>query len=270
MSQLEVYPFTKLSWRSRKIQREWQPIMRELSQAVYFTEYEMVKRGHRDADVYQLDPNRFDVQIKKVFDDKLSYQPILRSKKYSGFGHRHYLKNQIDMDTFIYGVVAKDYETAIKFREASLGNIDHKAIGQMLGYPDCCTDWFLKVWLKEGCVDPMYETALQTSNHKILKEGEVEVHGHPYLNRLIRYFNFTIIPFFACSYECEEAIKFSETWFKLMKEKAPTACEKLLEVLDMPCTWSLNNLIIYVDHPLFRGAANGYQFPKKRVVHWKP
>lgn len=265
----EVYPFTTMSWRSRKIKRKWEPIQREIQQAVYFAEYEGVKRGFRHCDVYQLDPDQFDWQIKRIFDDGLSYQPILRSRIYHGFGHRHYTVDKIDKDTFIYGVVGDTYENAVKFRDASLGDIDHKVIGELLGYPECCVDWFLEVWLKEGCVDPMYETAINTEGHVINDDGSVTVGGNPMYNRLVRYFGFQVIPYFTHSYNCKESQKFIDWFYGLMYEKAPDACEALLELLNMPMTWSLNNLIIYVEHPLFRGAANGYWYPEKRVVHWE-
>jgi len=269
MSKPDLFPFTVLSWNSAKIKRKWEPIQREIQNAVAFAEYEGVKRGHRRCDVYQLDPHSFDHQIEKVFMDGLSYLPILRSQLYPGFGHRHYLVEELKQDTFVYGVVGKTLEDAKLFKKASVGDVDHNQIGELLGYPKCCRDWFLEVWLKEGSCDPMYETALNTSNHEVNDDGSVTVGGNPKYNRLIRYFGLQAIPYFTCSYECKESEKFIDWFYGLMYEKAPDACEMLLEALNMPMKWSLNNLIIYIEHPLFRGAANGYWYPEKREVHWR-
>ena len=268
----EIYPFTIMSWNGPKIKRKWQPIQQKIQEAVNFAEYEGVKRGFRHCDVYQLDTDKFDWQIKKVIDDGLFYQPILRSARYHGFGHRHYHVKDLTMDSFIYGVVGDTYENAVKFREAGLGEVDHKLTGQLLGYDGCCIDWFLNVWLKQKiqCADPMYETALNTEGHEFNDDSSVTVSGNPKFNRLIRYFSFQVIPYFTCSYACTNAEKFVDWFYSLMYEYAPDECEMLLEALNMPMTWSLNNLIIYVEHPLFRGAANGYWYPEKRVVHWKP
>jgi len=266
----ELKPFVVMSWSGPKIKRKWEPIQQKIMEAVNFAEYEGVKRGHRSCDVYQLDVHSFDWQIKRVVDDGLYYQPILRSAVYKGFGHRHYHVRQIDMNTFIYGVVSNTYDDAVKFREAGLGEVDHKTTGQLLGYPECCTDWFVDIWINQRQVDPMYETALATEGHVLNEDGSVTVSGNPMYNRLLRYFAFQVIPYFTCSYECKESEKFIEWFYGLMYEYAPDECEMLLEVLNMPVTWSLHNLIIYVEHPLFRGAANGYWTPEKKVVHWRP
>lgn len=266
---MEIYPFWKLSWRSREIQERWAPLRGRIYDAAAFAEYEMVKRGFRDANVYQLDPGRFDVQIDKVLRDGLGYRPILRSKQYKGYGHRHYPTDVIDKDTFIYGVVGKTQKHADRFWKANQGGVDHTTIGRMLGYPDCDIEFFNSVWLKEGNLDPMYEVALNTEGADI--DGDVvTVSGHPYLNRLIRYFGFNLIPHFAHSFDCKEAVKFAETWLSLMREYDKEASEACIKALNQPMVWSLNNCITYVEHPLFIGAANGYDTPRKKTVKWLP
>lgn len=267
MSKIEIYPFIRMSWRNRQIRDKWEPLRKRIYQATFFAEYEMVKRGYREANVYQLDPNQFDHQIEKVMQDGLVYLPILRSKTYQGYGHRHYFATTIEKDTFIYGVVARDLEIAREFKKASLGNIDHTRIGELLGYPKCCIDFFNNVWLRDGCLDPMVEIGLNTGG----VEGDtqsIDVVGHPFLNRMIRYFGFNIIPFFPHSFDCEEALKFAKIWFDLMGEYDDEASEACLEILKMPLVWSLNSCIIYVEHPLFIGAANGYYTEKRKEIKW--
>ena len=119
----EIYPFLKIAWRSEKIRHEWEPIRSRIYNANAFAEYESVKRGLRSCDVYQLDPDKFDEQIKKATLDGLYFLPILRSRCYTGFGHVHYEKDTIDEDTFIYGVVSNTLEGAIEFHDAGVTNI---------------------------------------------------------------------------------------------------------------------------------------------------
>jgi len=275
VEKIELYPFTKISWRSNEIKEEWEPIKKRIYDATYFAEYESVKRGLRPCDVYQLDPDKFDIQIKKVFLDQLHFLPILRSRRYSGFGHRHYMADKIDENTFIYGVVSNDLLHAIRFHDAGVvdlnqrlrewtdmnpNGIDHDITGELLGYPPCDRDFFNEYWLKGGNLDPEYEIAQNT--------GGTEIRGDPALNRMIRYFGFNIIPFFPHSFNCYEASKFADWWGDLMYEYDEEATGKLYEALSMPMTWSLQNCIIYVEHPLFIGSANGYYTEKKKVVKW--
>lgn len=267
----EPAPFVQLSWNSTKIRRKWEPIRDEIYKAAHFAEYEGIKRGHRHCDVYHVDSMEFDWQLQKIFDDGLFWQPVVRSRNYDGPGRVHYVADKLGEGTFVYGVVADTLENAQKFREAGIGEIDHVETGLLLGYGQSCIDWFLDVWLKKHIPDPMYELAENSENHEINEDGSITVSGDPRINRLIRHFRFSALPqeLIPCSIDCPEAIEFADWFYGIMYEQAPDACDSLLEALNMPMTWSLVNAIIYVQHPLFRGAVNGYWFPKKRVVHWR-
>ena len=284
---VEVFPFVRLSWRSNEIMKRWAPIRRRIYSAKEFAEYEMVKRGLRKCDVYQLDPDKFDWQIKRVFLDGLHFLPILRSKQYGGFGHRHYDTDVIDENTFIYGCVCNSLDNAIRFHDAGVihlnqriqqwsphemnpDGIDHDITGESLGYPKCDRDFFSNVWLKEGCVDPMFEVARNTEGAEIIDENTVHVGGSTYLNRLARYFGFELIPFFPHSFDCKEAEQFGIKFFELMKEYDEEAAQGCYELLNTPMIWSLQNCITYIEHPLFIGSANGYYTKEKKTVKWLP
>jgi len=290
---VEIYPFTRLSYRSREIEERWEPIRSRIIGAVEYAEFQSVVQGKRRADVYQLDPDRFDQQINRVTLAGLHFLSILRSQQYGGFGHRHYTTDKITkkcdicgkgVDTFIYGVAAGTLDDAIKFHDAGVtdlsqrekqwfdmnpNGIDHDITGDLLGYPKCDRDFFRDMWLRDGNLDPEYEIALGTKGVEVT-DGVAKVSGNPLLNRLLRYWGFQIIPFFSHSFDCEEAGKFASWWIELMRQYDDEAVTRCLEMLNMPMRWSVSNCIIYVDHPLFIGAANGYLPKKKKVVEWLP
>ena len=282
---IEVYPFGKLAWRTQEIADEWDPIRTRIYNATHFAEYEMVKRGFRKADVYQLDPGKFDNQIKKVFLDGLVYLPILRSKTYSGYGHRHYPTDTIDQNTFVYGGVCRTLEDAIMFHDAGVINlserikdwppdqmnpngIDHIVTGRLLGYPECDTKFFQDTWLTDGNLDPMFEMALNTKDCFFVDDNSVQVSGVPLLNRMCRYWGFNLIPYFPHSLDCRHSVDFAATFFGIMKEFDSEATLKCLDLLSMPMKWSLQNCIVYVEHPLFIGSSNGYYTEEKKEVNW--
>jgi len=293
---VEVFPFTKLSYKSKAIEQKWEPLRRRIYGAVSYAEYEMVKQGYRHCDVYDFGPSNIMHRLKKVARDGLIFIPILISQQYGGYGHRHYVVDKFSDDTFIYGGVARTAEDAIYFHDAGVvtikerlgdyGNlkfdigdetfsmnpngIDHEVTGALLGYPACDRKFFRDTWLRDGCLDPMYEMAANTENHQAITQHHIQVTGVPLLNRLCRYWGFNIIPHFPHSFDCKESQRFADIFFKLMKdcdEEASNACK---EVLNMPMKWSMKNCITIVDHPLFIGSANGYYTKEERTVEWFP
>jgi hypothetical protein len=282
---VEIFPFVKFCWRSKEIQSKWQPLKTRIYTAVHFAEYEMVKRGYRKCDVYDFGPGNIVPRLRKVASDGLIFIPILISQQYGGYGHKHYVVNNFTDDTFIYGGVARNKDDAIRFHDAGVVNlserirdwsdmnpngIDHDITGELLGYPKCDRDFFKYTWLRDGCVDPMFEMALNTENHERVSKQKVKVSGNPLLNRLCRYWGYNIIPFFPHSFDCAEALKFADKFYGLMREYDEEAVEACYEVLSMPMMWTLNNCIIEVQHPLFWGSANGYYRPEKVTVEWFP
>jgi len=297
---LEINPFSKLVWRTPEIEAKWEPLRGRIYNCVNFAEYEMVKRGYRKCDVYDFGPQNIMTRLKKPTVDGLYYLPMLISKTYGGYGHRHYVTKDFEKDTFIYGVVSNNLEDAITFHDAGVtditerirdysnawripfdfedavghplnpNGIDHDVTGYLLGYPACDRDFFNKTWLKDGCLDPMYEMAENTVNHEVSKINHIKVSGNPMLNRLARYWGLNIIPFFPHSFDCIKAGDFADTFFNLMRERDEEAADACLEMLSMPMKWSMLNAVTILEHPLFFGSANGYYRTEKVVVEWFP
>jgi len=260
---MNLKPFVKIAWNSNKERRQWREVIQKAGQLSFQVEYETVKRGLRQVNVYHIDPQCFDEQIEKVVEDGLVFLPILRSRKYSGFSHQHYPVEKLDINCFVYGAIAHDLETAKKFREASR-NGDHITQGMLLGYPKCCCEFFQNAWIKQKALDPCYETGLNTEGYNVNK-GVVHIEGNPLLNQMLRYFGLRITPFFPCSFKCPEAIKIGEQWFDLMNKLDSNTAETIKSLLKAPLTWSLHKSIIEVTTPHFRGIVNGYDCERKEL-----
>ena len=283
---MEIAPFSKYLWKSKEIESKWEPLRQRIYGCTSFAEYEMVRRGHRRCDVYDFGPNNIMQRLKKPALDGLVFLPILISHTYNGYGHRHYVEKNFGPDTFIYGVVSNNLDDAIKFHDAGVVDlkertrpwpdremnpkgIDHNVTGALLGYPGCCRSFFDNTWLKDGCLDPMYEMAKNTNGCEV-KGNNVKVSGNPMLNRLARYWGFNIIPFFPHSFDCQLACDFADTFYSLMREHDQEAADACLEFLCMPMKWSMTNAVTTLEHPLFWGSANGYYRPDSVSVEWFP
>ncbi len=261
----DLNPFFKISWNNANIRNTYDKIIASANELSYRAEYEMVKLGLRQANVYHMTPNSFDKQIETITNDGLVFLPILRSKAYSGFSHKHFPVDKLDSDTFVFGVVAQSIEIAQKFKAASLKG-DHITQGELLGYPKCCCEAFSKNW-SSNKLDPCYESAVNTPEATLdYTKEKVHVNGDACLNTMLRYFGVRIVPFFPCSYQCSEALDVSKNWFEVMKSLNKDVTLKVKELLEQPLTWVFNKGIIYITTPIMRAVVNGYECERKSVL----
>jgi Uncharacterized protein conserved in archaea len=260
-------PFSKIAWNSNASKNDWSNLFSQINALTFKAEYEMTKRRLRKANVYHMSPANFDKQIEQITKDGLVFLPILRSKVYNGFSHSFYPVDKLEPDTFVYGVVADSLDNAEKFCQATKDS-DHKTIGNLLGYPECCCETFQDNWINKKIADPCYEAAVNTKD-AILDKETVYVKGHPHLNTMLRYFGLKIIPFFPCSYKCSNAVEVSKLWLEVMESIDSEATLQLKYLLDQPLTWSLSNSIIYIKTPLMRAVVNGYTCNTRKDIIWK-
>lgn len=265
----ETFPFVEMSWKGRKIQRRWEPVLRSINKANFYAEYEMIKRCHRKANTYHLSAWKFDEDINWATENGFVVLCIHRTQSHEGYDHKFYMQSTIEPNTTIYGVAALNYEDAKIFKDAHLlpNGTDHKLVGQLLGYPDCCIDWFLSKWLKISS-EPMFLLAQNTEDSTLINENTVQISGHPYLNILLRAFGFRICSFYPHSMKCESAKDFCQHWFNIMKEYEPEATQQLLELLNEKMTWTMHHGIIEVHTSVFRGITNGVFLDKFQKIEW--
>ncbi len=260
----EINPFIKISWSSEETRRKWASYLPSIAKITANSEYALVKKGIRAANIFCMHPQSFDREIEKITMDGLVFLPMLRSKSYVGFSHKHNPVKAIDSNALIYGVIARKLETAQNFVNLSNEN-NHIAIGQLLGYPNCCSEAFQQYWGNREIFDPCYEIA-QCTPGAITSGTCVHVGVNPLINPLLRYFGIKVIPFFPCSYECPQAVKIAEVWFNELKSLDVEIASVIKKFMEQSMTWSLNKGIIFVKNPIFRGVVNGYECKIKKEI----
>jgi len=231
-------------------------------------EYEMVRSGKRDADVFHLSYHNYDNEIEKIIDDGMVFKPIVRSRVYNGFSHKHIPVDHLGPGIMVYGVVARDLDTATRFKNAHVGkNTDHKSIGEMLGYPECCRTSFELNFKKS--FDLVYESARATPGG-IETDTHIELNTYnPLLRVDLRYAGIRVIPFFPCSYTCQEAASLSKIWVDTMYSIDPDMTDDIIRFLEKsPSRWSNLNGQVHVVHPDFEIMAGGYHDSSYREVRF--
>lgn len=235
-------------------------------------EIKSVTGGYRDINVFYLNQSNYDEQLQELTGNGLLFSPLLRIKRFDGFGHKHEIVDEIGPNTSVYGAISENSSKLKEFKEFFNQNDDYN-MGLMLGYPECCCRGYVDYIRRFP--DPVYEIAQNSPSEPQLNNQPVVLRDIPWdLQIHMRYFGFKIIPFFPCSYVCDEAKNFAEIWYDIMHSINPSTTEKLKELMLEPSTWSLYNSQVLVNRPPskanFMGYATSSYCPGKKEVDFYP
>ena len=238
------------------------------------TSYETVKRDLRPAAITAI-PNRvYDLYMSRLAEDGMFFYPFYKVKMTNGFMHNEVPAKLDDPSSFTSGCITKEIEVAKELKRlyGIYRNKDSskkttkdadKKIGELLGYPDCCCEFYSHL----ENYDPVYESALG-GDHSFFNSELYCLNSDPALFQHLRYFGINITPWFPCSYSCKESRRRSEVWFNVMKSLNLQLAEEILNLLKKPSTWDLYNGQVLITHEDFLGYVTSY-FPKvRKVVHF--
>lgn len=234
--------------------QQWVTKLSKMGMLFREAEYQMVKQGHRPAAIIHVDNNNLERAWNKINEDGLVYTPILKSSYYQGFAHKH-KPVEPGKPFFWYGALTQKVEDGQKFKQAE-NKGDHKTIGKLLGYPECCVKYFNKTFSKN--YDPIW----------VHKQGQVK--GYPECNQMLRYFGARITSHFSCSPTCEKTKKIGQQWFKTMEGIDKDLAKQLFNLLAAPLTWNSYHGVVQVETPYFIGLTHTFPLiEKKRVIEWE-
>jgi len=238
---------------------EWKGLVEKMRRFCVDMEYEMLKAGHKRAATAHIGEGDYEKTMEKINRDGFIFTPIMKVAETEG--HSHIRKKPKEGEPFTwYGCITKSHKEGQDFKKADGGasneKPDHKKIGELLGYPDCCVDYYEKN-AREN-YDPIW----------VKKSGSVE--GYPECNRLLRYFGVQISSHFTCSPKCENSKKLGEEWLSLARKKDKELTEKLYELLSTEMTWDSYHGVVQIETPYFVGVADTFPYlEKKRIINWK-
>ncbi len=237
---------------------EWKVLAKDMARLCKETEYILVKEGYRKAATIHIREDNHKELIEKINKDGLIYTPILQSGLSVGFSHEH--KEVKDGEPYYwYGCLTKTYEDGQEFKKADgtsdNRDPDHRKIGELLGYPKCCIDYFIENFSKNW--DPIW----------IDRSGKVE--GYVECNRLLRYFGIQISWHFSCSPDCEETKKIAEKWISVMRKINKELTDKIISLLSQNMTWDSYHGVVQIETPYFLGLSHTFPYlEEKRIIDW--
>ncbi|MFH0867755.1 MAG: DUF483 domain-containing protein [Candidatus Woesearchaeota archaeon] len=138
--------------------------------------------------------------------------------------------------------ISKDKNKA-EFLKLLESRNDDKTIGELLGYPKCCIDFFIENREKQQKLQNDY--ILPALNNS-------EGFEFPfYTNYAIRYFDIALLSHFPHNFHCEESIRIAKANLECMKKYSKGLADKFETMLKNPVLYTENNgVFILKDYKL--------------------
>ncbi len=249
--------FMKINGFVRVLEKQghegWKKNLSEMAGLFHKAEYEMVKRGHRTAAIIHINENNYLEMTEKMNKDGLVFTPFLKSGYYQGFSHQHKPVKEGE-PYYWYGSLTRTNKEGEIFKEANKKS-DHMAYGKFLGYPECCSEYFVNNFSSN--YDPIW----------LNKEGNID--GYPEANQMLRYFGARITSHFSCSPTCKKTKEVGEIWFEVMKSINEKTALELYKLLSEKIEWNSYHGVVSVETPYFVGVTHTYPLIEKpRVLKW--
>ena len=232
----------RIIWINSQAQDKWEGAITQISQEVQLMEIRSVLEGNRQCATITIKPEML-VKYHADYPD-LIFSVLRNTAPFEGFSHRHG-EPEPGKPFLIHCVMGKTKEVVNEFRQAFAGG-NHKTQGRLLGFPECCTEFFTQAW-KGGYFDPIWQAALNSGSEGSYNRLEVK-NAHPYSNPLLRYIGIRIGFHIPHSFCCEKTIEIARNRMRLMDENLRPIAEAMLS---MPMEWDVNHGIAQIKTPIF-------------------
>ena len=225
--------FCRRQWVSEASRDLWEPRISRIGAQFNAAEIASVEVGMRTAALQNISPEMLPELAKRAAEKQLIAIPLGTQGRSDGYSASPLTVTPGQPRD--YRVVITRIQNARDFLSAWKCSDDDR-IGYLLGYPDCCTQYFSETW-GEGCVDPTWYAAESIS-------GE---HAPMEANILLRWLGVRYIPHMPCSFDCEGTVELGQKMRALIPQPEQ---EWMDELLLMPMLWSAVNGIGEVVTPI--------------------
>lgn len=218
--------------------------------------------------MYQTEFGPFTGQLPEIIATEQGLKPVSRFRCYDESDYEHlkeacrpfeieverasvsfseYRTNVSEFGFYVYISKSEELIEKAKRLDPSVNDSgDQARFGEILGYPKCCINNFLKFSKSKG------------RKEKYLKD-KIDFR----LNTFLKFSNFYLISHFPCSWKCKKTINYVERLLEFLKEYDKDYLDKLKKNLRYPALIAFpkkSNFLDSFDHRdgiLFNGQSNG-------------
>ena len=234
--------WTRWAWASMVEREYWLPLFEKVNQSVDAIEWLTVTEGLRPALYTYASAEQMMRTQARAAKHGLVVVPVDQMNrsitKYSAGTPRGDFNPQLPWEYRI--LVAKQEVVPLILSTPNIAK-NNEILGQVLGYPKCCREFFHRTW-GAGQVDTTWDQYAETGN----AAGAVEA------NLLWRWMNIRWVSHLPCSFQCAETIERGRKTRELAKQHGFVEEAKIIDtVLSWPVEWSgVNGIAELVAPPI--------------------
>ena len=146
----------------------------------------------------------------------------------------------------LYHIYISKGKNKSKFLKLLESKNDDKAVGQILGYPKCCIDFFIKNKDSQQKIQNDYILPILINSDGF---------KFPFYNNYAaRYFDVTLLSHFPHSFHCEESIKIAKKNLECIKKYSEELANRFVAMLKSAILYTENNgVFVFRDYKLDDG-----------------
>jgi len=252
--------FTKTIWASGEPRKYWKEKITKASNDWLEIEKLTIQEGIRDSILIYL--HKRDVQETKKWCNRNGFELILLKPTPTGDSYSSYQINQsIDPNNYSFRAVITKKEFVGAWYDAWNGVTDNKKVGKLLGYPDCCSNFFEKYWIEEGWRDLTYPAYMNTlvdqqdidETDPSYREKYGSAQGPDEINILGRWVGIRWVSHMPCSFKCKHSVEIAKQNREVARQMGYKESADIIdEVLSWSNRWSALHGIAEIKTPVYK------------------
>lgn len=224
------YPFPvpewcRVIWASPEARATWEPRLTAIGQAWHAAELASVGRFRRVAR-QTISAAQLPAFSRKAIDAGL-VAGILTETGSGGT----YQAGAGSTPTGSFHVFLADSPASARAFLRAWEQSDDKVIGDLLGFPSCCGDFFQKVWVDDKRIDTTWDMAGSPEEAGVIDVTPTSLES----NILLRWLGVRWVPHLPCSFDCAHTVALGKHFRTLI---GPQEAAWMDELLNSPIEWS--------------------------------
>lgn len=149
---------------------------------------------------------------------------------------------------------------------------NNRSLGELLGYPQCCIDFFEREWVQHGSVDTTWAMAENSG------AAQITEHAHTHTiadmpveaNILLRWLGVRLVAHLPCSFYCTPTVQMARAFADVGRARHfQQWIDMIYEMLAWPIEWSAANGIAEIRTPVVTISSRTDPAPHRRVVQYR-